>query len=79
MQDTFYCTEKKVTAIIICKPADPVSGKSALKYTYVDNSQRNGVEKFLQFAKKFPTAVYVNFYSRKNAAYVGRIYLTEQQ
>lgn len=77
MQDTFYSTETKLRAIIICDPADPLSGNTALKYDYVYKSYWGGVNKFIEFAKKFPTAVYVNFYSRKSGNYLGRIYLTE--
>lgn len=73
--DTFSSREQKLSAIIFCDPADPLSGKKALKYSYVHNTHFQGVNKFLQFAKKFPTAQYVNFYSRKTKNYLGRVYL----
>lgn len=78
MQDTFYTTEKKVCAIIICTPADPLSGRTALKYDHVQNSENTGVRKFLEFARRFPTAVHINFYSKIDRRYLGRIYLTEK-
>jgi len=71
----FYSTEKKVCGIIFCDPPDPLSGKKALKYQWVRNSPFIGVQTFLTFAKKFPTAQYVNFYSNKDGSYLGRIYL----
>jgi len=74
--NTFYSTEKKICGIIFCNPADPLSGKTALKYQWVHNSDQGGVSKFISFAKKFPTAQYVNFYSNKTGRYLGRIYLT---
>ncbi len=77
MQDTFYTTEKKVCAIIICNPADPHSGKTALMYAHVHNSENTSVKKFLQFAKGFPTATHINFYSKKDRRYLGRIYLQQ--
>lgn len=44
-----------------------------MKYTYVTNSKHDGVRTFMQFVKKFPTSVYVNFYSRETGAYLGRL------
>lgn len=80
MQDTFSSDEKKITAIIICDPADPISGLKALKYSYVDNRPRtNDIPKFVSFAGKFPTARHINFYSRQDGRYLGRIYIVENQ
>jgi hypothetical protein len=79
MKDTFFSKEKKIVAIIYCNPADPLSGRSFLKYSYVDNVQGKGVSDFLTFAKGFHTAQYINFYSRVDGRYLGRINLTENQ
>lgn len=74
MQKIIDSKEKKVVAIIICDPADPLSGNKALKYSYIDCTTK-GISKFLDFAVKFPTAQYINFYGRKSRAYIDRIYL----
>jgi hypothetical protein len=66
MQYRLNTKEKKVIAAIYCDPPDPHSGKTFLYYYHVHNSDFNGVATFVQFAKKFPTSKYINFYSKIN-------------
>lgn len=74
MEDILKSDESKVVGIIICDPADPISGNTALKYSTVDNSHK-GLDRFLIFAARFPTAQYINFYGKKSRTYLGRIYI----
>lgn len=74
MQDTFYSEEKNLIAIIFCEPVDPLSGKKALRYKAYNTPSR-GVRPFMEFAAKFPTAKYVNFYSKTTRLYCGRVYI----
>jgi len=74
MEKILNSKEKKVTAIIICEPPDPVSGNTALKYSFIDCTPR-GINTFLIFAAKFPTAQYINFYGKKSRNYLDRIYI----
>lgn len=74
MQKIIDSKEKKVVGIIICDPADPLSGKTALKYSHIDCTEK-GISTFLRFAAKFSTAQYVNFYGKKSGKYLDRIYL----
>lgn len=46
-----------------------VNNVKALKYNYVDNTER-GLRTFLAFAKKFPGATHVNFYNKKDRSFI---------
>lgn len=59
---------EKVTAIVYCDQ-DQVNGKRFLKYKHVDNTPR-GIRTFLNFAKQFPGARHVNFYSKANYQFI---------
>lgn len=74
MEKILKSKEKKVAAIIICDPPDPLTGRTALKYSHIDCTPR-GLNTFLNFAVKFPTAQYINFYGKKSRNYLDRIYL----
>lgn len=75
MQNILSCSDHKIAAIIYCDPADPVSGKNFLKYgDGFDNNER-AITKFIEFARKFPTAKYINFYGKKSRQFLDRIYL----
>lgn len=66
--------EKLLNAIIFCDPPDQVSGNTALKYRKIGNNQKS-ITSFLEFARKFPSAQYVNFYYRESRMFKERIYL----
>lgn len=59
---------KKVSAIIYCN-VKQVNDKQFLKYSYVDNSFA-GLDKFIKFAKRFPGATHINFYSKTDYRFI---------
>lgn len=59
---------KKVSATIYCTMMQ-VNGKHFLKYHYIDNTT-GGIRSFIRFAKGFPGASHINFYSKKDNSFI---------
>lgn len=57
------------TAIIFCRQKQ-INGNFFLKYRNISDKDR-----FIRFAKKFPGAAYINWYSKEKRDFLGRDYL----
>jgi hypothetical protein len=57
------------TAIILCEP-QPITGATALKYRNIDERR---LEKFIQFAYKFPGVHHINFYDKVTKEFVKQV------
>lgn len=74
--DTYKPVEtKKMTAIIFCDPKKAF-GKCALKYHNIPD-QPAPLLRFENFARKFPGAMYINYYCKSTRAYLRRKYLNQ--